>query len=345
MLWFLMILAVPVALALAGFVYQWVGSQVDRQRFAASGRMVEIERGLRLYLLEMGERGAGEPTVIFESGIAATNLNWHCVQESVAEFNHAVTYDRAGLGWSSRALTRRTPGNIALELHTMLQAAGIQPPYVLVGHSFGGLVMRKYTALYPDDVTGVVLVDPMRLEEWPPLDPTKQATLDRGVQMSELGIPFARVGLARLVVTSLLCGSGKLSDFMAKKTGEGGAHVLGRIKGEVGKMPRQVWPVVAAHWSRPAYYRGMGEHVSSVPDTVREMLDAKPIVGIPVTLLTPGASAPVSAAGMEQIGNIVEQVIARDSAHWIHLDEPEMVIEAIRAMVAQASVVQVAAVV
>ena len=338
----LLILAVPAVLALAGFAYQWIGSRVDRQRYTGAGRWVGIGRGARLYLLEMGERSAGEPTVIFESGIAATNLNWHQVQESVAEFGHTVSYDRAGLGWSSRASSPRTPGNIAVELHAMLERAGIKPPYVLVGHSFGGLVMRRYTTLYPGEVRGLVLVDPMRLEEWPPLDPAKQAHLDRGVRMSGLGVPFSQVGLARLVVTSLLCGSGKFSDFMAKKTGDGGAHVLGRIKGEVGKMPREVWPVVAAHWSRPGYYRGMGEHVRAVPDTVREMLEAEPIEGIPVTLLTPGESVPVSAAGMDQIGDTVEQVIALDSAHWIHLDQPEMVIEAIRAMVVQASPVRAA---
>jgi pimeloyl-ACP methyl ester carboxylesterase len=94
-----------------------------------------------------------------------------------------------------------------------------------------------------------------------------------------------------------------------------------------------VWPVVAAHWSRPGYYDGMRRHVQAVPDTVREMHNALPIAGIPVLLLTPGQSSPLSAEQLCCIGDNVVQVIAEESAHWIHLDEPELVIQSIREMV------------
>jgi pimeloyl-ACP methyl ester carboxylesterase len=252
----------------------------------------------------------------------------------VSGFTHTASYDRSGLGWSSPCQTSRTPGNIAVELHSMLEAAGIKPPFILVGHSFGGLVMRRYAALYPEDVLGIVLVDPMRPEEWPPLDPSKQAMLDRGSKLSRIAIPIARFGLARLAVTSLLCRSGRLSEKLAGAAGNGGLHVLSRIKDEVSKMPQEVWPVVAAHWSRPGYYAGMSSHVQSVPDTVREMLDADPILKIPVILLTPGKSVPLCEHGLSRIGDNVQQVIALDSAHWIHLDEPDLVIDSIRGMLA-----------
>jgi pimeloyl-ACP methyl ester carboxylesterase len=181
----------------------------------------------------------------------------------------------------------------------------------------------------------------MRCEEWPPLDPSKQATLDRGVKMTGYAVPIAYSGLARLAVTSLLCRSGRLSTFLAGTAGNGGKHVLARIKDEVGKMPQEVWPIVAAHWSRPGYYVGMANHVRAVPDTVREMLSTEPIVGIPVTLLTPGKSSPLSQASLEEIGDNVHQVIAPSSAHWIHLDEPDLVIDSIREMVMAATPVAV----
>lgn len=314
----------------AGFLYQCIGSHNDRLQYAISGRWVTIGRGCGLYIVE---KGTGEPTVLFEAGIAATNLNWLHIQERVAQFASTASYDRCGLGWSSPSQTPRTPGNIAAELNKVLHKAGLKPPYILVGHSFGGLVMRRYALLYPDEVAGVVLVDPMRCDEWPPLDPGKQAQLNRGKRLTRYAAPIAHCGLARLAVTSAFRRSGKLSGHLTTAVGSGAKHVLGRVKSEVGKMPREVWPIVAAHWSRPSFYKGMRQHLESVPDTVIEMDAAEPIREIPVTILTPGLSSPLTAEHLERIGDHVKQVIAPASAHWIHLDEPNLVIDSIREMV------------
>jgi pimeloyl-ACP methyl ester carboxylesterase len=335
----LSIVALAAALAAAGFLYQIVGARRDRRRFASQGRSIQIGGGHRLYMLE---KGSGGPTVLFEAGIAATNLNWFHIQETVARFTHTVSYDRGGLGWSGPSATARTPANCAAELHDLLLRAGVKPPYVLVGHSFGGLVMRRFALTYPEDVSGVVLVDPMRCEEWPPMNPGRQGEVDRGKRLSSYAVPIARIGLARLAVTSLLCRSGRISGHLAGAAGQGGRHVLGRVTEEVRKMPREIWPVVAAHWSRPGYYVGMSNHVKAVPDTVREMQDADPIHDIPVLLLTPGKSTPVSDACLRRIGNNVQQVIAPTSAHWIHLDQPDLVIDSIREMVAAVGVEPVA---
>jgi pimeloyl-ACP methyl ester carboxylesterase len=338
----LWIVGLAVLLIGVGFFYQWIGGHRDRRRFAGAGRWVKIGCKTKLYLLEKGSKELTGPTVLFEAGIAATNLNWFHIQEIVSHFAGTASYDRGGLGWSSPCRTPRTPGNIAVELHDMLERAGIKPPYVLVGHSFGGLVMRRYALLFPEDVASVLLVDPMRCEEWPPMDPSKQPEIDRGKKLSRYAIPIARVGLARLAVTSLLCRSGRIAERLAGVAGKGGKHVLGRVTKEVGKMPSEVWPVVAAHWSRPGFYAGMRSHVAAVPDTVREMRDAEPIRNIPVLLLTPGKSTPLSEECLSRIGDNIQQVIAHDSAHWIHLDEPDLVIDSIREMVMAATNVPVA---
>jgi pimeloyl-ACP methyl ester carboxylesterase len=330
-LWIVLVLTAVLA---AGFLYQWVGSRRDLRLYATPGRWVAISRRSRLFVLEAG---SGEPTVVFEAGIGATNLNWRRIQESVAQFTGTASYDRGGLGWSSPCRTARTPSNIAAELHEMLQQGGIKPPYILVGHSFGGLVMRRYALEYPEEVAGLVLVDPMRCEEWPPLNPAKLNELERGRKLIRFASPIARCGLARLAVTSLFCRAGKLSGHLAGAAGDGGRHVLGRIKSEVGKMPREVWPVVAAHWSRPGFYAGMRKHIESIPDTVREMHSAGPIREIPVLVLTPAKSKPLSEECLGRIGNRARQVIAPASAHWIHLDEPELVIDSIRTMVNEAA--------
>jgi pimeloyl-ACP methyl ester carboxylesterase len=342
MYYLLSILGLAGALVVAGFLYQCLGARYDRRRFTRAGRWIDIGDRRRLYLLE---KGSGEATVLFESGIAATNLNWFHIQEKVSQFANTASYDRSGLGWSSPCRTARTPSNIAVELHKLLSGARIDPPYILVGHSFGGLVMRKFALLYPDEVTSIILVDPMRCEEWPPLDPTKQAFLDRGTRLSSFAIPIARLGLARLAVTSLLCRSGLIAERLAGVAGDGGKHVLGRIRGEVSKMPQEVWPSVAAHWSRPGYYSGMRSHMMSIPDTVREMQDSEPIRGIPVLLLTPGKSSPLSEDCLRRIGDSVQQVIAPASAHWIHLDEPQLLIDSIQEMVTAASAEEIVVVV
>ena len=339
MLLFLSILGLIAALLTAGVVYQWHGARSDRRRYTSDGRWIDIGGKRRLYLVEKGSSG---PAVIFEAGIAATNLNWFYIQEAVSRFASTASYDRGGLGWSSPCRTARTPANLAAELHQMLEGAGIKPPYILVGHSFGGLVMRRFALNFPEEVTSMVLVDPMRCEEWPPLNPGKQSEIDRGRKLFRFAIPAARIGVARLAVASLFLRSGLAAQQLAGAAGNGGRHVLDRIKDEVGKMPREVWPIVAAHWSRPGNYAGMRKHVEAVPDTVREMHNAEPIQKIPVLVLTPGKSTPLSEEQIGRIGSSVQQVIASKSAHWIHLDQPELVIDSIWNMVMSAAEATVA---
>lgn len=324
------ILAAAACLVLAGFLYQSIAAWRDRLRYSKTGRSVALSNGARLYLFE---QGSGGPTVLFEAGFAATNLNWRHIQQAVARFTGTASYDRCGLGWSSPSRTARTPANIAIELHELLDRARIQPPFVLVGHSFGGLVMRRYALLYPEDVAGLVLVDPMRCEEWPPLDPAKHSQLSLGKRLTGYAVPIAHCGIARLALTSLFCGSGRLSSKLTSAAGASCRHVIGRIKTEVGKMPREVWPVVVAHWSRPAFYAGVRSYLEAIPASVEEMHTAEPIRGIPILVLTPGRSVPLTEEHLSRIGDRVRQVIAPASEHWIHLDQPDLVIGSIRDMV------------
>ena len=132
-----------------------------------------------------------------ESGVGATNLNWRHVQESVANFTSTASYDRCGLGWSSACRTARTPSNIAAELHEALQRAQIRPPYILVSHFFGGLVVRRFTLLYPGDAAGLVLnADTHQLRHveklshtCPLVEPPKKYGLSQNRQLTICGNP------------------------------------------------------------------------------------------------------------------------------------------------------------
>lgn len=326
LLWLSMLLLL---LLVAGTLYQYLGARRDRRRYLPRGRMVDIGEGRKLYLHQAGDAG---PAVIFESGIGSTSQNWFGLQQAVSGFARTVAYDRYGLGWSSDCVTERTPSNIVRELRLMLLAAGIAPPYILVGHSFGGLVVRRYAADFPEDVAGVVLVDAMRPEEWPPLKPEQQALLDRGIRQISLGRILARFGVARLVATSLLRHSNRTSGVVSRVARRIRFPLLDRITTELGKMPRTVWPVVAAHWSNPRFYRDMGAYLRAVPATVREMQHAAPIEGVPVVLFTPITAEALGADALHRIGPTTQQVIAKKSRHWVHLDEPQIVVDAIRRM-------------
>jgi pimeloyl-ACP methyl ester carboxylesterase len=320
------------AVLLVGFVYQWLGGRADR-RLMVAGELVEIGGGRRLYSVE---KGRGAPAVVFESGFAATSLNWMQVQDAVAEVAQTVAYDRGGLGWSvgasAGAVSGRTPKKIAEELRAMLRESGVEPPYLLVGHSFGGLVMRRYALDYPAEVVGVVLVDPMRTEEWPPVNEGQRAMVERSMRLTRYAVNVARVGAARLAVMSLLCRSGRVCAAIGKISGSQARYLIERLTLEVGKMPDEARPKVAAHWSNPMFYEGMLAHLNALTASVEEMHDAEPIEGVPVVVLTPGSAEALSVEALGRIGTDARQVIAEKSQHWVHLDEPELVIAAILEM-------------
>jgi pimeloyl-ACP methyl ester carboxylesterase len=113
--------------------------------------------GHRLKLLSAG---TGSPTVILEGGFGAGVASWTTIHSEIAKFTRVVAYDRAGLGQSEPGPKPRTAKVFATELHTALKNAGIAPPYILVGHSMGGITVRVFADMYPQEVAGLVLVDP-----------------------------------------------------------------------------------------------------------------------------------------------------------------------------------------
>lgn len=118
------------------------------------GTMVDIgDHRLHMYAM-----GTGIP-VIFDASLGNNVLEWTLVQPEVAKFAQSISYDRSGLGWSEKSILPRTSKNIVEELRFLLQTAQVQPPYILVGHSSGGITMRLFANFYPDEVFGVVLVD------------------------------------------------------------------------------------------------------------------------------------------------------------------------------------------
>lgn len=127
--------------------------------YAAPQLRVRIGGRRRLNLCMMGEGAPGSPTVVLFIGLAGLTIDWARVQPFVARFARAVSFDHAGMGFSDPGRPPRTSSAIVADLRAALQAADLPPPYVLVGHSAGGLHMRLFAGRYPDEVAGLVYVD------------------------------------------------------------------------------------------------------------------------------------------------------------------------------------------
>ena len=136
----------------------------DRRRYPAPGLLVQVD-GRQIHLQVLGAESDG-PTVVLEAGMGSFSPNWYWVQQELARSVRSVAYDRAGLGWSRRSRRPRDAQTIAGELRDALREAGIGPPYVLAGHSFGGLPVRAFADLYPELTAGLILVDASHPDQW-----------------------------------------------------------------------------------------------------------------------------------------------------------------------------------
>jgi pimeloyl-ACP methyl ester carboxylesterase len=332
----LLILAIGAVLPAAGLIYQAVGTARDRRRYPPPGRLVDIG-GRSLHLID---RGADGPAVIFESGISATCLNWTEVRAEAESFARACTYDRAWLGWSDPAPSPRTTLSIVEDLHVLIESAGIPRPFVLVGHSFGGMVVRAYAAKYPEHVAGLILIDPLSPREWLKASPAPARMLRLGLRLSRRGAFLARIGVVRAALGLLMAGGRIVPQLIARLSSGTGESVISRLVGEVRKMPPETWPMVRAHWCQPKGFLGLAAYLEGLPESSVEAAAMEDGLGqmtaCPVTVLS-AANAPPwqreEREGWAHRSPRGRHIVARKSGHWIQLDEPDLVIQAIREMI------------
>jgi len=184
------------ALAAIGGGYQTVGAATDAQAYRMPGQLIDVG-GHRLHL---HCTGSGSPTVVLEpgGGEMSSNLGW--ITPAVARDTRVCAYDRAGRGWSEPAETPQDGAQIATDLHTLLHRGNVPGPYVLAGHSFGGLYVLAFAARYPDEVAGMVLVDSTAPKAAAPgaARPAAVGASDVLGRVSALVSASARLGLARL---------------------------------------------------------------------------------------------------------------------------------------------------
>lgn len=133
----------------------------DSNYIQPPGKLIDVGG----YKLHLNIHGNGSPAVIFENGSGDFSFIWSLVQTEIAKFTNTVSYDRAGYAWSDAGAMPRTSKQICLELHTALNNANIKPPYILVGQSFGGFLVRAFARYYPKEVVGMVLVEAVQEDQ------------------------------------------------------------------------------------------------------------------------------------------------------------------------------------
>ena len=325
--------AIVAGLLIAGLLYQAIGAIRDRRRFAPPGVLISVGAHRLHYRCE----GAGTPAVVLDAGIAASSLSWSRVQPAVAGFTRVCSYDRAGLAWSEYSPTARSMPALVSELRSLLQHVGVSPPYVLVGHSFGGMVVRAFARAHPSEVAGLVFVDTLHPEEWCEPSSEQRHLLRGGVFLSRVGAVLARLGVVRLSLSLLSGGAPGVPRRFSHLFGSRAATLLGHMVGEVQKLPPEVLPSVQAHWSNPRAFHGMRQHLAALPSCCADVVCGTDTFGdMPVVVLSAGKRDPRWVAAGDSLARASSRgrhIVSPHSGHWVHLDDPDLVVHAIREVV------------
>jgi pimeloyl-ACP methyl ester carboxylesterase len=291
--------------------------------------------GARLHVHSKGE---GSPPVILEAGIAASSLSWSIVQPQIAEFTRVISYDRAGFAWSDPCPCVRTPDQILSELDAIVRATTI--PCVIVGHSFGGLIARLYALRFPDNVAGLVLVDPALMGEWAQPTEKRLQMLARGVSLARRGAMLCRLGVVRFALRTLVSGSRWLPQMVNRASSGRGASTTERLVGEVRKLPPELWPAIQSHWSRPECFESMAQHLEALPVVARAAASAGSLGDLPLIVISGAHCGPEALEehrNLARLSSRGKHVVARSGGHWVLLDEPGTVVRAVREVVEESA--------
>ena len=243
-----------------------------------------------------------------------------------------MTYDRAGFGWSDPAPHGSTALDAARDLALLLDKAEIRGPFLLVGHSFGGLIVRVFEQTYPERTAGMVLVDPVCRAEWRDATEPRKRMLARGVLLSRRGALLARLGVVRLALRLLMSGSRAIPKLMARVSAGRGASITERLTGEVRKMPPELWPAVAAHWSQAGCFHAMANSLENLPLSVTQIDESRSLRDLPLVVLSAATASAQSLREHEHDARLStrgEHRVVSGSGHWMQLDAPDAVADVV----------------
>jgi pimeloyl-ACP methyl ester carboxylesterase len=311
------LLGIVLLLAAFGFIYENISEARDRRFHPMPGQRVEIVSGGSSLYMHIDCSGQGAPTVVLDSGLGDSFVSWQKVQPQIAKFTRVCSYDRAGIGYSDSSSQPRTSRIIAEELHSLLQAASISSPYVVVGHSMGGYDVRVFAALYRNEVAGMVLVDASHpdQEKRLPLElKDMEGSWLRQAEFLEFGMVF---GVPRF--------SGLCDENPAVRAVECNFHTAREGIAEMKAFPESAEQAAAAG------------SLGDLPLAVLSHDPDKPSAEFPADVARRTNDAwEKMQEEMAHLSTRGTQTIAKNSGHYIQMDRPELVIDAVRNVVDQA---------
>ncbi len=316
----LSILGLVLSLILVGFVYEHISRIYVEKHMPIRGKLIDIGE----HKLNLNLKGTGKHLVVFESGLdAGGSLVWGQVQDEISKTNSTASYDRAGIMWSERGKNPKTGEAIATELHTLLKKANQNGPYLLVGHSIGGYIVRSFVEKYPGEVLGIVLVDASHPEQFKRFPP--EVTAISSTPPEWLAKFVNSIGIVRLFFT--------------------GEQYPNTLKTDSINIINNSY--------LPASLPAVLEEKKNLEEMAKEAGRINTFGNIPLIVIT-GISEnrrneyPTKELGLKvekiwmqmqkellELSTNSEQMLANRSAHFVQLQQPEVVIEAIRKILRQ----------
>ncbi|TWT27098.1 alpha/beta fold hydrolase [Planomicrobium sp. CPCC 101110] len=313
------LVALTVLLAVSGIAFEAIASHQGAKKYPPEGKMVDAG-GTKLHLLQ---QGTGKPVVLLETGSGLASTSWSDLPEKLAAYGTVVAYDRAGYAWSEEATAERTGSNIVQELYTALKKEKIEGPYILVGHSLGGMYSRLFAQTYPEEVGGIVLLDARPENFSRETAPFFEAA---GLDPASVNIPSAntltllkRLGVIRLMENSVLPG-----------------------------LPEDEQDKIMNIEMQPKFFQAQEQELKNLTN-LEDSIRGRTLGDLPLTIITHGIPTDATAVGIpaensEQMENMWQEqqkqllalstdsklIVAEKSGHFVMDDEPELVFKAIK---------------
>jgi pimeloyl-ACP methyl ester carboxylesterase len=303
------IVGLLVALLLLGPIYESRAEAADAKAYPPPGQLVDVGG----YRLHINCTGTGSPTVVIEAGLGDWSTSWGgTLQPEVAKTTRVCTYDRAGMGWSEAGPLPRDAAQFAGELHTLLQNAHIPGPYVMVGHSLGGLAVLVFAHDYASEVAGVVLVESMTPRQFTGSPAEAQSQSASRSQPFSLQAALADFGVIRLLVK------------------------LPGIAPSVPPNEEAYYPL----YILPRSLQATTDESQAMPAAGAEAAAVKTFGDLPLIVLTARLNNQQRGwqegqAELLQLSSNSQQLFAENSNHNIQVEEPQAAVAAIIQMVRQ----------